>query len=290
MSGIIILLELSQRIRDEQRDNLRVLRRRLRDDQNPFEITTDEHFIDLYRFPKALCLELINELMPFMPNSQRRHAVPSHVIILSALRFFATGSFQRSVGQDSLSALSQTSVSRCVQVVATALNNIAHRHIKFPKREDFPALKIKFMEKYQFPGIIGLIDGTHIKISAPKKEIEHVYYCRKGGHSKNVMIICDADYIVLSASARFGGTAHDSYVWRRSRACRALEELYEAGERDFWLLGDSGYPLQPWLMTPISATSCTAEERYNIAHKSTRALVERCIGLLKSRFRCLSKE
>ncbi|XP_017479896.1 PREDICTED: putative nuclease HARBI1 isoform X3 [Rhagoletis zephyria] len=180
MSGIIILLELSQRIRDEQRDNLRVLRRRLRDDQNPFEITTDEHFIDLYRFPKALCLELINELMPFMPNSQRRHAVPSHVIILSALRFFATGSFQRSVGQDSLSALSQTSVSRCVQVVATALNNIAHRHIKFPKREDFPALKIKFMEKYQFPGIIGLIDGTHIKISAPKKEIEHVYYCRKG--------------------------------------------------------------------------------------------------------------
>ncbi|XP_017467033.1 PREDICTED: uncharacterized protein LOC108359615 [Rhagoletis zephyria] len=124
MSGIIILLELSQRIRDEQRDNLRVLRRRLRDDQNPFEITIDEHFIDLYRLPKALGLELINELMPFMPNSQRRHAVPSHVIILSALRFFATGSFQRSVGQDSLSALSQTSVSRCVQVVATALNNI----------------------------------------------------------------------------------------------------------------------------------------------------------------------
>lgn len=43
-------------------------------------------------------------------------------------------------------------------------------------------------------------------------------------------------------------------------------------------------------MTPISSASSTPEERYNISHKSTRALVERCIGILKSRFRCLSKE
>lgn len=221
-----------------------MLRRTLRDGQNPFEMTTDEHFIELYRFPKSLCLELIDELIPFLPNSSRKHAIPSHLIALSALRFFATGSFQRSVGQDSLSALSQTSVSRCVQVVATALNKISHRYIKFPKREEFPALKMKFMEKYQFSGVIGLIDGTHIKISAPKAEIEHVYYCRKGGHSKNVMIICDADCLILAANAQFGGTAHDSYVWRRSRACRILEELYGAGERNFWLLGDSGYPLQ----------------------------------------------
>lgn len=223
---------------------MRVQRRALRDSQNPFEMTTEEQFVDLYRFPKALCLELINELQPFLPNSSRRHAIPSNIIVLSALRFFATGSFQRSVGQDILSALSQTSVSRSVQVVATALNNIAHKHIKFPKREEFPALKVKFMEKYQFPGVIGLIDGTHVKISAPKYEVEHVYYCRKGGHSKNVMIICDADYIILAANAQFGGTAHDSYVWRRSRACTKLEDLYNGGERNFWLLGDSGYPLQ----------------------------------------------
>lgn len=227
---------------------LKILRRRLRDGQNPFEMTTEEHFLNLYRFPKSLCLMLIDELLPFIRTSRRAHAIPSHIIILSALRFFATGSFQRCVGQDSLSALSQTSVSRCVQEVATALNKIAHRHIKFPKREEFAALKIKFMQKYQFPGIIGLIDGTHIKICAPKKDIEHVYYCRKGGHSKNVMVICDADYIILGANAQFGGTSHDSYVWRRSRACRNLEEIYGAGDRDFWLLGDSGYPLQVLLL------------------------------------------
>lgn len=229
------------------RNTLRVLRRTLRDGQNPFEVTTEEHFVDLYRIPKVLCLELINELIPFLPNSSRKHSISSQIMVLSALRFFASGSFQRSVGQDSLSALSQTSVSRCVCAVATAVNKIAHKYIKFPKRDEFPSIKLKFMEKFQFPGVIGLIDGTHIKISAPKNEIEHVYYCRKGGHSKNVMIICDAGYRILAANAQFGGTAHDSFVWRRSRASNFLEELYETGERNFWLLGDSGYPLQVFL-------------------------------------------
>lgn len=97
------------------------------------------------------------------------------------------------------------------------------------------------MEKYQFPGIIGVIDGTHIKISAPRREIEHIYYCRKGGHSKNVMIICDLNYIILAAKAQIGGTAYDSYVWRSSQACRRLEDLYTGGERNYWLLGDSVY-------------------------------------------------
>lgn len=91
--------------------------------------------------PKHLCLELIEELKPFLPKSRRVHAIPCHLIVLSSLRFFATGSFQRSVGQDNLSALSQTSVSRCVTMVAKALNNISHNYIIFPKQEDFPGLK-----------------------------------------------------------------------------------------------------------------------------------------------------
>lgn len=96
-----------------------------------------------------------------------------------------------------------------------------------------------------FPGIIGLVDGSHIKITSPPANVEFVYYCRKGGHSKNVQIVCGPDLLIFSINARFGGTAHDAYVWRSSNVKNHLESVYESGKRDFWLLGDSGYPLQP---------------------------------------------
>lgn len=53
----------------------------------------------------------------------------------------------------------------------------------------------------------------------------------------------------------------------------------------FLTLGDSGYPLQPWLITPISNPDSDAQTAFNVRHSKVRALVERTIGLLKIRFR-----
>ncbi|KAK4872613.1 hypothetical protein RN001_014642 [Aquatica leii] len=51
----------------------------------------------------------------------------------------------------------------------------------------------------------------------------------------------------------------------------------------------SRYPLRPWLLTPLEHESLpeSPEAAYNRHHKRTRCLIERCIGLLKMRFRCL---
>lgn len=54
-------------------------------------------------------------------------------------------------------------------------------------------------------------------------------------------------------------------------------------------VGDSGYPLEPWLLTPFSVVATPAERAYNDAHSKTRIIVERSFGSLKSRFRCLDK-
>ena len=54
-------------------------------------------------------------------------------------------------------------------------------------------------------------------------------------------------------------------------------------------LGDSGYSLRPWLLTPLANPQGRAEEIYNERHKTIRSLIERCNGVLKMRFRCLLK-
>lgn len=63
------------------------------------------------------------------------------------------------------------------------------------------------------------------------------------------------------------------------------------GKRNQWLLGDSGYPLEPWLLTPFdNPDPNTPEGRYNRSHKITRSVIERCNGRLKMVFRCLLGE
>ncbi|KAK7157082.1 hypothetical protein R3I94_006981 [Phoxinus phoxinus] len=56
------------------------------------------------------------------------------------------------------------------------------------------------------------------------------------------------------------------------------------------LLGDSGYPCKPWLLTPYLRPDQGSQLNYNRAHKKTRAVVERGIGQLKRRFHILHGE
>ena len=43
-------------------------------------------------------------------------------------------------------------------------------------------------------------------------------------------------------------------------------------------------------MTPFRRPANIQEEQYNRCHQQARHRVERCIGVLKSRFRCLSRQ
>ena len=57
----------------------------------------------------------------------------------------------------------------------------------------------------------------------------------------------------------------------------------------FLIPGDSGYPLEPWLMTTIMQPQQMSHRMYT-CHAKTRNTIERTFGVLKSRFRCIRKD
>lgn len=63
------------------------------------------------------------------------------------------------------------------------------------------------------------------------------------------------------------------------------------GVTALYFIGDSGYPLKKYLLTPIPTRNFTEGElSYNRAHKKTRVVIERAFGELKARWRCINKQ
>ncbi|XP_053949355.1 putative nuclease HARBI1 [Anastrepha ludens] len=89
-------------------------------------------------------------------------------------------------------------------------------------------------------------------------------------------------------NAQYPGSNHDDHIWNVSSARNFFENKHLNGERNIWLLGDAGYALEPWSMTPFrSPTTGSAEGNYNKIHAKARNTIERTIGVFKNRFRCL---
>ena len=86
--------------------------------------------------------------------------------VTSALRLYATGSFQ-SVIADS-NCVFAMSVSRSVRLTSEALANRAKTYTKMPTNSiALRNITHKFYELSRFPHVIGAIDGTFIPIKAP---------------------------------------------------------------------------------------------------------------------------
>ncbi|KAM7309079.1 putative nuclease HARBI1 isoform X2 [Ixodes scapularis] len=128
----------------------------------------------------------------------------------------------------------------------------------------------------RIPGVISCVDGTMVSIVGLSKNDPTVtkaaYWCRKYFYALNVMVVCDADCRIMCIDPRYPGSVHDSFVWQ----CSWLRNQLEQGQvpRDGrFLLGDSGYPLEPWLITPVPGNHATSTAcgRFNKAHSSISA-------------------
>jgi nuclease HARBI1 len=182
--------------------------------------------------------------------------------------------------------ISKSSISRIVEEVTNVIAGMSKTYIKMPEdQEEIENNYRKFFEINKFPTVIGTIDCTHVKISGQGGEIGEIFRNRKQFFSINVQSICGPDLKFLDIVARWPGRTHDGHIFNMSR----IKERFE--NREFGnsvLLGDGGYKLETYMMTPFRNPQTAEEMLYNRVQIHVRNTVERKYGVWKRRFPCLS--
>lgn len=203
---------------------------------------------------------------------------------LLALRFYATGSFLIACGD--FCGVSVASASRIVKKVSKAIADLSRKYIEMPSSEEAQdRTKRDFYEIARFPRVIGCIDCTHIRLQSPGGGDAEFFRNRKGYFSLNVQAICNANLEFMDLVARWPGSTHDSTIFNNSR----IKSRLDSGEfTRSYLLGDSGYALSGYMLTPVSNPRTQAESLFNESQIRTRNTIERAFGVLKRRFPVLS--
>ena len=254
--------------------------RHLRDRFNPLEEYDDEAFRLRFRLRKDSVSDLVKILAKDLEHQTRRGLLLTPMQqVLIALRFYATGTFQRVIGD--LFGVSVFAACRVIHKVSRAIAKQKRQFLSIPG--NLADVKRKFYDVGHFPGVIGAIDCTHVRVICPNKENAMAFVNRKQFYSINVQAVCDSDAFITNIVARWPGSTHDSRIFENSNIAEKLRD----GVLDGILLGDSGYACRAYLLTPILKPKNAGEVRYNTAHRRTRCVIERCFGLLKRRFPCL---
>ncbi|CAH1263518.1 uncharacterized protein [Branchiostoma lanceolatum] len=261
----------------------------------------DAEFYKRFRMTRSTFQMICDKLNPVlaMTDTRMRSAIPTCKRLAICIYWLASGDLMRSVAD--LFGVSEGSVCVIVHEVCDAINQVLWRdYISFPTGQRLKETIQGYKERWQFPQCAGAVDGSHIPIKAPSKDRTD-FYNRKGFYSVILQGVVDHMSRFTDISVGMPGSVHDARVLRKSRIFRRAESgtlLPQEFAQDIngvavpaVLLGDAAYPHLPWLMKPYPDNGALGRDRFkfNYRHSRARMTVECAFGLLKGRWRCLTK-
>lgn len=186
--------------------------------------------------------------------------------------------------------MSKSTLSYCFVRVINAINQTALVNLKWPTGEQLERVKTGFRElNPAFQNAIGIIDGTYIKIKAPKNQ-SRSYTNRKCFTSVTLQAICDSSKKYINCFAGWPSSVPDIRIFKNSEIYQtSVQNQLQYFPNGEYILGDKAYPCLPWCIPPYMRHRTLTQEqiRFNTQHASVRVIVENSFALLFGRFRRL---
>ncbi|XP_064647456.1 uncharacterized protein LOC135500138 [Lineus longissimus] len=224
------------------------------------------------------------DLLPKAPGGPLDAILPTKQIMVF-LWYLANQEVMRSVAVKF--GVSESTVHKIVRNVAEALIRRKKQFIRWPTPERRREISASFQESSGLVGVVGAVDGSHIRImNLPGGESD--YYNRKKFPSLQLQLVADDRLLIINTNVGWPGCAHDGRVFRNSQLA-ADADAGKLFSQDEFLIGDSAYPLRTYLMAVMKENRLLSREERVLNKKlsSCRQVVERAIGLMKGRFRRL---
>ena len=215
-------------------------------------------------------------------NTRLRDCIlPEQVLALEIYRL-AHGNSYVSIGRV-FNVGKSTVIKAVVQDVVPALFELKDEYIHFPQTVAETTASIgTFEDLSQLPNIVGAIDGTHIPISAPRESAVD-YFSRYQHHDFGIQAVADGKLLFLDFCAGYPGSMHDARILRNSSLYQNAEQgdiltgpiaIVNHHEIGPYLVGDSAYPISPWLQKPFpEATRDRSEIQFNRELSSARVKI-----------------
>lgn len=215
-----------------------------------------------------------------------------------ALRRLSSGESLSTVGESF--GMNQSTVSQVTWRFVESMEERGLHHLCWPTTEtEMEDIKSKFQKIRGLPNCCGAIDITHIMMTLPTMDsMDDVWLDCEKNCSMTLQAIVDPEMRFRDIVTGWPGSLSDASLLRSSNFFRLSEEgkrlngekmeLSQGIELREYIIGDAGFPLLPWLLTPYQGRGLSDyQSDFNKRHFATRLVAQRALARLKEMWKII---
>ncbi|KAL5066736.1 hypothetical protein RYX36_017623 [Vicia faba] len=215
-----------------------------------------------------------------------------------AIRRLSSGESLSTIG-DSF-RINQSTVSQITWRFVEAMEERGLCHLSWPSTEmEMEVIKSKFENIRGLSNCCGAVDSTHVMMTLPTVDPESsVWLDREKNCSMVLQAIVDPDLRFRDIVTGWPGSVSDDHVLRSSSFYKLTEEgkRLNGGKKNLsdgtmlreYIVGDRGFPLLPWLLTPYQGEGLSdTQVEFNKRIAATQMVAKRALARLKEMWKII---